>query len=120
MTKPMTLAEAISLGAHERQQAFGGVFDPRTGGSDAFGAALDAIMGVRVPTDGNEGEYLRVLAERFPELVAGGPQTCPACGRESDERDATIVIGVHMNDDHRWTREEIAAWVMVRQPSRSR
>ena len=109
MRRTLTLDEAITRGSELRPQAFGGVYD--AGGSDPFGAALDAVMGEDVPDDGAEHAYLRVLAMWFPELVDGRPRTCPACGLESHDRDALIVVGVHLNDDHRWTREEFAAWL---------
>ena len=107
----MTLPEAIISGARKRPQAFGGIFDARTGGSDPFGAALDAVIGFQVPDDLSEDRYLRMLATRFPEILNGGERVCPACGRTSTTADALAVIAIHLNDDHRWSREEIARFV---------
>ena len=107
--RTLTFTEAIRRGARMRPQAFGGVYE--AGGSDAFGAALDGVQGLLVPGGRGEHVYLRVLAMWFPELEDGRSRSCPACDVVAHGRDALIVIGVHLNDDHRWTREEFARWL---------
>src|SRR3990167_5215408 len=98
---PLTLAEAIVAGARRRPQAFGGIYDA-CGGSDPFGAALDAILSFPAPTNLSEDRYLRVLAAHFPEILDGGQRACPACGLVSTRADALAVVAIHLNDDHRW------------------
>lgn len=44
------------------------------------------------------------LERRFP-IVNTLPLKCPTCGK------TTPVMLPHLNDDHKWTREEIADWV---------
>lgn len=97
----MKLSEAIRLGAMMKPQAFGSFYD--NGGSCALGAACDAL-GI----DPNlETQFLFV-----PDKI--GYSVCPECGmtrfqRNTAEDDAYLIV--HLNDIHRWTREQIADWV---------
>ena len=102
----MKLSMAIRVGATLRPQAFGPVFE--NGCSCALGAALEGS---------NVWEYttkdfitLKVLIELF-----GGSNidpikdiSCPVC---FSEKPTYTVIGFHLNDLHKWTRETIADWV---------
>jgi hypothetical protein len=94
----MRLSDAIRLGAMMKPQAFKGLF--RDGGSCALGAALDAIG------CGLDDGFRDQLA-LFPTTIGIGRVTCPQCGRFG-WIDAVVV---HLNDDHRWTREAIADFV---------
>jgi hypothetical protein len=84
----LKLSEAIRLGAMLRPQDFGQYHSPL--GTCALGAAEDA------------GFDFAVL--RIPNMW----RTCPGCGVQAD---TVRYLIVHMNDRHRWTREQIAAWV---------
>lgn len=108
----MKLSEAIRLGAMLKPQTFGRISGPVDGprlpgdvlglrfalGTCALGAAYDAGW----------------LRQREDVGVHDAPMYCPACGQWSyaDEVDALVNhIVMHLNDEHRWTREQIADWV---------
>ena len=98
------LADAILLGASRRAtQSFGTYFGP-DGGSCALGAAYEGIY--RLPPDVS-GTHPRRL-DRFFHCLENVSRRCPAGCRK---RVPTAAMIVHLNDDHLWTREQIAAWV---------
>lgn len=90
----VALSEAIRLGAMIRPQGFGSVYtyDVVTGarvGSCALGAALEA------------GWVHKPVQRRVP---------CPAASCEHTIPELLCGV-VHLNDRHRWSREQIADWV---------
>jgi hypothetical protein len=98
------LALAIRSGAeHRPRQSFGAYFDA-FGGSCALGAAYEGVY--RLPEE-VAGEIPHRL-DRFFHCLENVSKRCPAgCHK-------VIPIGamiVHLNDDHEWTREQIAAWL---------
>jgi hypothetical protein len=98
------LADAILLGVERReQQSFGTYFGPE-GGSCALGAAYEGIY--RLPDD-VAGQRPKRL-DRFFHCLENVSRRCPAGCRKRVPMAAMIV---HLNDDHRWTREQIAAWI---------
>jgi hypothetical protein len=122
----MTLWEAMRLGAMTGRQLIGNYFDGN-GGSCAIGSIVIAIGG-RAEA-GLTSEELFVLWDE-----AGWPKDaavlCPACQKsvvdflfmtaalkELHKKDASAIpnplacVIVHLNDDHRWTREQIANWL---------
>jgi hypothetical protein len=118
----MRLSEAIKLGAMLRPQRFG----PPSGrvplalepASCALAAATEAV--------GNESLNISRDSERWPILVR--LTACPAC-RQRAPHDRLIsdgapwplsIIIVELNDQHRWTRERIAAWVATLEPADDR
>ncbi len=88
----MKLSEAIRLGATLRPQGFGAFNTDE--GTCAIGAAFNAI--------GKDAEIEQV--EEWNDLILHRFE-CPVCDRRAH---STIV---HLNDFHRWTREQIASWV---------
>ena len=94
----MRLSEAIRLGTMITSQAFRTLF---TGDrACAWGAAL---LAVGAPP----GRAVRSAAlSRWPWAFAVSV-SCPSCGRSR----LVCEVIAHLNDDHRWTREEIGAWV---------
>lgn len=99
----MRLSEAIQLGAMMKPQAFRALFtDDR---ACALGGALLAVGAVREPA-------LRSVRNRWPWVLTVSAD-CPSCGRSGP------VFGVitHLNDHHRWPREQVAAWVAGIEPS---
>ena len=96
----MRLSEAIRLGALLKPQAFG--LMTRDGGTCAWGAALEAA-GIRFNCFGT----LAPLPDDW-KVLSATLTTCPACG---DECHVGGIMGGHLNDIHRWTRERIADWV---------
>lgn len=94
-TTPLKLSEAIRLGATLKPQGFGSYFSG--GKSCALGAALDAVGRAEMEED-----------DIWPELLSHiDTVECPVCARL---RDGHRIIP-HLNDDHQWTREQIADWV---------
>ena len=94
----MSLSEAIRLGTMMTSQAFRAVF--RGDGACAWGAALLAV-------GATPGRTVRAVAlSRWPWAFAVSVN-CPSCGRSR----LVCEVIAHLNDDHRWTREEIGASV---------
>jgi hypothetical protein len=98
------LAEAILTGAERRpRQSFGTYFGPE-GGSCALGAAYEGVY--RLP-DAVRGTHPDRM-DRFFHCLENVSKRCPAGCRKQIPIAAMLV---HLNDDHRWTREQIAAWL---------
>jgi hypothetical protein len=98
------LAQAILDGAHVRpEQAFGDYFLGRRA-SCALGAAYEGMY--RLPSDasGIRPKYL----ERLFDCLEYSLRSCPEGCKKRLSLGAMIL---HLNDDHRWTREAIAHWV---------
>jgi hypothetical protein len=95
----VNLSEAIRLGAMLRPQAFG--VDSDGVGTCAFGAAREAI--------GHDMSLEFFLMERVFPIVSSFPSVCPACGKQTAIK--ASIVSEHLNDKHRWTREQIADWV---------
>lgn len=98
----MRLSEAIRLGSLLKPQGFGGgSADMSAMKTCAYGAANEALGANVIP--------LHV----WPWL--GQPGICPSCGGGGREM-LLGIISVHLNDLHRWTREQIADWVETVEP----
>lgn len=98
------LADAILTGASRRPtQSFGSYFGPE-GGSCALGAAYEGIYLLPKAVEGTHPDRL----DRFFHCIDYVARRCPAGCRKRVPIGALIV---HLNDDHRWTREQIAAWL---------
>lgn len=97
-----SFSEAIREGAKVRPQAFDSYFN--SGGSCAYGAGLEAMTG-RITAAPS------LVVEQFRYLMDSGA-TCPACLSDEAEPYKTIAkVIFHLNDDHQWTREQIADWL---------
>ncbi len=96
----MKLSEAIRLGATMKPQGFG--MDAYGSHSCALTAACDAV-GLETSNAG-----ITELNRRYAWASSVRPM-CPAC----HEHNGHLVTGMcaHLNDDHGWTREQIAGWV---------
>lgn len=100
----LELAAAIREGADRRpEQAFGNYFVGRQA-SCALGAAYEGMY--RLPAEAG-GLRPRQL-ERLFECLEGTLRRCPEGCRK---RLALGAVILHLNDDHHWSRERIAAWV---------
>lgn len=100
------LASCIRAGAQRRpEQAYGDYFKG-TKASCALGAAYEGMY--RLPAVINSARPARDL-ERFFDCLEGTVRACPAEG--CNKKHGLAVIIVHLNDDHCWSREQIAAWI---------
>ena len=98
------LAEFIRDGAHRRtEQAFGDYFSGQNA-SCALGAAWEAMY--RLPKE--PGRPGRDLDWFFDCLDSVKP--CPG-GDGCTKRPFLAALIVHLNDDHKWSREQIAVWL---------
>ena len=99
----MKLSEAIRLGAMMKPQAFRALVTDD--GACALGAALLAVGAASQP-------YSRAVLDRWPWALTVSAN-CPSCGCSCP------IFGVitHLNDNHRWTREQIARWVAGIEPT---
>lgn len=98
----MKLSEAILLGAMMKPQAVRALFNHD--GACALGGALLAVGATGEPALGS-------VRNRWPGVFTVSAD-CPSCGRSGP------VFGVitHLNDNHRWAREQIARWVTAIEP----
>jgi len=103
------LAEAILHGAAVRpEQAFGHYFEGRRA-SCALGAAYEGMY--RLPTNTDlTGERPTRDLEWFFDCLEGSVRKCPG-GDGCTKTLSLASILVHLNDTHRWSREQIAAWL---------
>jgi len=103
------LAAAIRAGADRRhEQLFGGYFEGRTR-SDALGSAYEGLY--RLPADAT-GIRPRGIYKLF-HCLDDRIRHCPAPGCHKIHMLDTLIV--HLNDDHRWSREQIATWLEGRQ-----
>jgi hypothetical protein len=100
----LELAAAILEGSRRRpKQSFGTYFD-REGGSCALGAAYEGIY--LLPR--NVADAMPQRLDRFFHCLENVSRRCPAGCRKQIPIGAMII---HLNDDHHWTREQIANWL---------
>jgi hypothetical protein len=99
------LAQFIRAGMKRRpDQAFGDYYSGDSA-SCALGAAYEAMY--RLPADPSGQRPTRDLDWFFDCLDTVKP--CPAEGCR--KRIYLAALLVHLNDDHRWSREDIATWL---------
>ncbi|MET0552594.1 MAG: hypothetical protein ABW221_06125 [Vicinamibacteria bacterium] len=104
------LAAAILEGAvHRPQQAVGSYYEGLHA-SCALGAAYEGMY--RLPAEA-EGVQPRDLWRLF-DCLENSLRRCPEGCRKRISLGAMIL---HLNDDHQWTRERIAAWVAPEPPA---
>ncbi len=98
------LGEAIDLGAQKRpRQSFGSYYEGQQA-SCALGAAYDGIY--RIPSEATPAVY-RDLYRLF-DCLDFTIKWCPVGCKKQIPLAALIV---HLNDDHQWSREQIADWL---------
>ena len=100
------LAAFIREGAKRREeQAFGDYFKGKHA-SCALGAAYEGMY--RLPENADGTRPTKDL-EWFFDCLEGTIRRCPAEGCRKRLTLASILV--HLNDDHRWSREQIASWL---------
>jgi hypothetical protein len=99
------LADAIRAGAQQRREQLFGAYFEGTTRSDAFGSAYEGVY--RLPTDATgirpKGIY------KFFACLDDRVRRCPEPGCIKRHFLDTLII--HLNDDHQWSRERIAAYI---------
>ena len=99
------LASFIRDGIRRRpDQAFGDYYRGRSA-SCALGAAYEAMY--RLPDDPSGQHPTRDLDWFFECLDT--VKRCPAEGCKKRLFLAALIV--HLNDDHRWTRDDVATWL---------
>lgn len=104
----MQLSEAIRLGAMTTPQGHGNASYFSDEARCALGSAAHAL-GLQL-ADGL-GPLYNLLITVYPWMKQG-LFPCSECGH----LDVAISIIWHLNDSHRWTREQIADWVESVEP----
>lgn len=103
---PRELAAAIRAGVKRRpEQAFGDYYVGRNA-SCALGAAYDGMY--RLPEEMGGKRPGRDL-DRFFDCLEGTVQRCPIEGCR--KRLILSAMLAHLNDQHMWSREQIATWL---------
>ena len=101
------LAAFIRAGAERRpDQAYGDYYRGKSA-SCALGAAYEGMY--RLPTQANGVRPTKDL-EWFFDCLEGSVRKCPG-GDDCRKTLSLAAILVHLNDEHRWSREQIAAWL---------
>ncbi len=101
------LAQFIRSGAVRRpDQAFGDYYRGRSA-SCALGAAYEGMY--RLPALMNGNRPTKDL-EWFFDCLEGSVRKCPG-GDGCRKTLSLAAIMVHLNDDHKWSREDIAGWI---------
>lgn len=77
----------------------------------ALGAALDAVGSTASRCS---DESYNDLQHRWPFL---SEKAIAPCGCLDRNRERTLCHVWHLNDGHRWTREQIADWIATIEPS---
>ena len=80
---------------------------PRRSASCALGAAYEGMY--RLPQQAGGLRPTKDL-EWFFDCLEGSLRKCPG-GNDCHKQLSLAAIMVHLNDDHRWTREDIAQWL---------
>ena len=120
----MKLSEAIRLGATLRRQTRGGQLFTNGHGANkrscALGATIDAIGLTPQPsTNGTARNRITGELEKSTEAYHWPPEwfdvmfTLDACPAACGLTDRIRVLIPHLNDTHRWTREQIADFVQA-------
>jgi hypothetical protein len=98
------LARAIALGVRRRpEQAFGHYFEGRRA-SCALGAVYDGLYWL-------SGDPGRVRVQELFELFDCLEGTIRRCPEGCRKRVNLASLIVHLNDDHHWSREQVASWL---------
>lgn len=102
--KDITVSDAIRIGAAQGPQLFGR-FSDINNASCATGALALGLFG-------------SFYYKKWPDELSETENSCPVCGQQSytcGTQSGTPIRGrfsilIHLNNDHRWTRERIADW----------
>jgi hypothetical protein len=102
----MNLSHAIEVGSKYKHQVIMSMFD-QWGGSCAMGAAYEGTFGKDSGLFKGAMELDATLRMMYPVLREYA--MCPGCGE--DHAGSVHGIILCLNDNHLWSRKEIAKWV---------
>jgi len=105
MSAVMKLSEAIRAGAKLRPQGFGSGLERKPGTSCATLAAGEAFLGVMCR---DEVQAYKVIKNAGIDTCNIFLTKCPQCDSSGF---SLWCLCIHLNDTHRWSREEIADWL---------
>lgn len=109
----MKYSEAIRLGAMMSPgQAYGELRDSN-GNTCARGAAMDAIGILDGWIRGRDITAFQKMESQFP--IEKAPASCPLCKGSWAYPYDVITAVVHLNNEHKWTRQQIADWVETKE-----
>ena len=98
------LAEFIRAGSSRGPPCFGSYFDEK-GGSCALGAVYEGVYHLPRQHGKLIPDHLERLFRCLDEMTKKCPQGC-------SKRLPLASMIVHLNDDHRMSREQIAEWLI--------
>ncbi len=102
-TEQRQLADFIRAGSARGPQCFGSYFDER-GGSCALGAVYEGVY--HLPR-----EHGRLVPDHLERLFRCLDEMTKSCPAGCSKRLPLASMIVHLNDDHRMSREQIAEWL---------
>jgi hypothetical protein len=105
----MKLSEAIRMNGMMKPQGFGDQSIASLDAPCAIGGALQSI-GIQDPRGASNNYGLATFA--WPWL--NRKLDCPFCNVFKGHRIVSVLY--HLNDNHRWTRSQIADWVETVEP----
>ena len=110
----MKLSEAIREGSKLKPQSFNGAMGPGIKTSCSLAAATEAYgLAPFECWSGFFGVPYGALADKCKPL-AWKDVPCPECGKHMDAAMQPFFGAIwHLNDKHRWTREQVADWVAI-------
>jgi hypothetical protein len=109
----MKLSEAILMNGMTKPQGFGGESFSSPDAPCALGGALQSVGRQLVGRLSVDVNYLAV-GELWPWTRKEA--FCPMCADVDDLHVRFIAVIWHLNDEHRWTRAQIAEWVASVEP----
>lgn len=110
MGETMKLSEAIRLGSTLKPQHYSGkafFITIRNGFMYLRKTQCSCVLGAAIDAAGLRGNAIKKDKGWPREWGMTKPQDCPAC----EKRDTLGIVIIHLNDNHRWTRECIADWI---------
>jgi hypothetical protein len=110
------LSEAIRMNGMMKPQGFGGDSIASFKAPCALGGALQSVGRQLI----NRAYGLSAVAEEWPwtSVYTNERFSCPACGLSAFSY-GTLARNIiwHLNDQHHWTRQQIADWVQSVEPA---
>jgi len=109
----MKLSEAIRMSGMMKPQGFNSHSMYSVDAPCALGGALQSVGQQGTPFN---NAYL-IVRQVWPWLnKTMEERRCPVCADSFKHRSDLLCTIFHLNDDHRWTRQQIADWIASVEP----